>query len=95
MSLKIIGIRSWNQTHIIDSTKTYFHELSGEPLAILDIAWPNGLQEGYSQPVALLIDEERETEEVVNNMGFRIFRDPANFKDYVLRDIVVADELAA
>jgi hypothetical protein len=68
---------------------------SGEPLAILDIAWPNGLQEGYSQPVALLIDEERETEEVVSSTGFRIFRDTANFKDYVLRDIVVADELAA
>ncbi len=68
--------------------------ISGEPLAILDIAWPNGLQEGYSQPVALLIDEERETEEVVSSMGFRFFRNPENFRAYVLRDII-ADELAA
>ena len=37
-------------------------ESTGEPLAILDIAWPKGLQEGLSQPVALLIDEEKETE---------------------------------
>ncbi len=68
--------------------------VSGEPLAILDIAWPNGLQEGYSQPVALLIDEERETEEVVSSMGFRFFRNPKNFRAYVIRDII-ADELAA
>ena len=35
-------------------------EDTGEFLAILDLAWPNGLQEGYSQPVALLIDEDQE-----------------------------------
>lgn len=70
-------------------------EPTGEPLAILDIAWPNGLQEGLSQPVALLIDEERETEEVVSSMGYRYFRDTENFKSYVLREILAADELAA
>jgi len=70
-------------------------QLSGEPLAILDIAWPNGLQEGYSQPVALLIDEEKETEEVISSMGFRFFRSSENFKSYVLREIIVADEMAA
>ena len=30
---------------------------TGDPLAVLDLAWPNGLQEGLSQPVALLLDE--------------------------------------
>ena len=70
-------------------------ESTGEPLAILDIAWPDGLQEGLSQPVALMIDEERETEEVVSSMGYRYFRDPENFKAYVLREILAADDLAA
>jgi len=68
---------------------------SGEPLAILDVAWPDGLQEGYSQPVALLIDEEPETEEVISSMGFRFFRKPEKFQAYVLREIIVTDELAA
>jgi hypothetical protein len=40
--------------------------LTGEPLAVLDLAWPNGLQEGYSQPLALLIGESQETEIVAN-----------------------------
>ena len=34
-------------------------EITGEVIAILDLAWPDGLQEGYSQSVALLIDEDR------------------------------------
>ena len=34
---------------------------TNETLAILDIAWPDGLQPGYSQPVALLLNEDSET----------------------------------
>ena len=37
------------------------HPGTGDPLAVLDLAWPNGLQEGYSDPVALLLGEEQET----------------------------------
>lgn len=70
-------------------------EATGEPLAILDIAWPSGMQEGLSQPVALLIDEEKETEEIVNSMGYRYFRDTENFKSYVLSEILASDNLAA
>ena len=33
----------------------------GRPSRILDLAWPNGLQPGYSDPVALLLGEEHET----------------------------------
>jgi hypothetical protein len=57
--------------------------LRGNPLA-----WANGLQEGLSQPVALLIDEEKETEEVVNNAGFRFFTDFNEFQKYVKSDIL-------
>jgi len=32
---------------------------SGEPLAVLDLAWPEGLQAEQSEPVALLLDEPR------------------------------------
>lgn len=70
----------------------FMYELSdtstGEPLAILDLAWPNGLQEGLTQPVALLTDEDRETEEAANKAGFRFFRDPSTFKEYVQREIM-------
>jgi hypothetical protein len=63
-------------------------QVTGEPLAILDLAWPNGLQEGYSQPVALLIDEERETEEAANKVGYRFFKDIESFRSYVQQEIL-------
>ena len=47
------------------------HMATGESLAILDLAWPNGLQEGYSQPVALLIDEDTRVEESLRPILYR------------------------
>ena len=47
------------------------HMSTGESLAILDLAWPNGLQEGYSQPVALLIDEDARVEESLRPILYR------------------------
>ena len=66
--------------------------LTGEPLAVLDLAWPNGIQEGYSQPVALLIDEGRETEEAANRAGYLYFTDINAFKTYIQHDILAAPE---
>lgn len=60
---------------------------TGEPLAVMDLAWPDGLQEGYSQPVALLIDEGPKTEEAVKRVDLRHFQDPVAFREYVRREI--------
>ena len=81
----ILEINSWIKLYGLPQGDVEY-ELAdpdtGEALAILDLAWPNGLQEGYSQPVALLIDEEESTEEAVNRMGYRHFKDPESFKEY-------------
>ncbi|NLN76942.1 MAG: hypothetical protein GX139_11640, partial [Armatimonadetes bacterium] len=68
---------------------------TGQQLAVLDLAWPNGLQEGLSQPVALLINEGQETEDAANKAGFRYFTDVDEFKAYVRREIMAAEETAA
>ncbi|MHB9036365.1 MAG: GmrSD restriction endonuclease domain-containing protein [Armatimonadota bacterium] len=60
---------------------------TGNPLAIIDIAWPNGLQEGLSEPVALLIDEDSDVEEIVNAAGYRFYTTVDDFKAYVRRAI--------
>ena len=68
------------------------HELSdpstGDPLAILDLAWPNGLQEGYSAPVALLLEEPPEVLRVANDCGFRYFTSAAAFEHYVEHEVL-------
>ena len=68
------------------------HELShpdtGDPIAILDLAWPNGLQQGYSEPVALLLGEEQETLQIANDHGFRHFTSADAFKRYVEAEVL-------
>ena len=67
-------------------------EDTGDLIAILDLAWPDGLQEGYSQPVALLIDEDQETKRVASQAGFRFYTDVESLKRYV-RDRILAVSL--
>ena len=54
--------------------------------AVSDLAWPNGIQEGLSQPVALLLNESHETLIPVHHAGFRYFTSIQEFKEYVHTD---------
>ena len=63
-----------------------FYDLSddaGTHLATLDIAWPEGIQSGLSEPVALLLGAPPEVRETVNAAGYRYFTDIETFKKYV------------
>lgn len=44
-----------------------------EVLAVADIAWPQGIQPGRTQPVAVLIDADPHTEEQLGELGYRFF----------------------
>lgn len=69
-------------------------EESGKALAIIDLAWPDGVQPGLSVPVALLIDEDAKTEQIVNDAGYRFFTDIGAFQRYVALEILPG-EIAA
>lgn len=68
--------------------------VDGHPIAILDLAWPEGLQEGFSQPAALMVDESEATFAAANRAKYRYFTDVAAFKDYVSREIIAIQEVA-
>jgi hypothetical protein len=68
---------------------------TGNPVAVLDLAWPDGLQEGLSKPVALLLNEEREVEERANRAGYLYFTDVYTFRAHVCRDVLALEEAAA
>jgi hypothetical protein len=59
---------------------------------VFDLAWPDGLQAGLSEPVALLIDEPAETHDAANRAGFRFFTDVDTFRAYVRQEILASDE---
>ncbi len=55
----------------------------GMPI-IIDVAWPDGLQEGFTEPVALMIGEEPGDVYKVNSAGFRVFTDAESMRGYVM-----------
>lgn len=61
---------------------------TGQPTAIFDLAWPNGLQTGYSQPVAVLLNEPAATLQAANDHGYRYFASVDTFKSYVRTEVV-------
>ncbi|MFW6031064.1 MAG: GmrSD restriction endonuclease domain-containing protein [Myxococcota bacterium] len=67
---------------------------TGRPIAILDLAWPDGLQEGLSRPAAVLLAEAPAVYAAANQAGFQFFTTIESFKRYVDR-LLGAEEQAA
>ena len=59
------------------------NEVTGEIDAVLDLAWPDGIQVGLSPPVALLLNEDASVEEAAGSHGFRFFTSEEGLKRYV------------
>jgi hypothetical protein len=77
----------------------YLYELTetetGTALAILDLAWPEGLQTELSEPVALLIDEEPEVVATASAQGYKCFTRVRQFKRYVKQQILADEDIGA
>jgi hypothetical protein len=76
------GELSWGYTDAED----------GQQRAVFDLAWPMGVQEELSQPVAVLLNEDPETLAIASEAGFRCFTDAKAFKRYVRREVLAGDE---
>lgn len=64
------------------------NERTGDQLAFLDLAWPDGLQSGLTQPVCVLIDEGDDVEDAASLAGYRCFSSPKAFYRYVKEEIL-------
>lgn len=65
---------------------TLNHELlddEGNVVAIIDLAWPQGIQSGLSEPVALLLNETADTQAIVSKHGYRYYTSVPELKQYV------------
>ena len=59
--------------------------------AIVDLAWPDGIQSGLSSPIAVLIDEPIEVQKFVNNKGYLFFTGVDEFKQYIIVNYIGMD----
>jgi len=81
----------WMARHYLPEGEYSFElvdKTTGESLAYLDLAWPEGVQEKYSTPVAVLIGEEDKTLEIANKAGYRCFSSVEDFKKYIHDEII-------
>ena len=64
---------------------------SGQQKALFDLAWPNGIQEELSQPVALLLNEGSEVLAIASQAGYRCFLSVDELRRYIQSEILVED----
>ena len=91
------GINDWMHSKELPTGELSYEHVnqeSGEPLAVLDLAWPDGIQEGLTQPVAVLLNEPPEILATANQAGYRCFTSKSGFQEYIRREILVEEETA-
>lgn len=65
---------------------------TGDQRALLDLAWPDGVQAELTERVALLLDESAELLAIANAADYRCFVSVEKFKEYVRCDILGAGD---
>lgn len=64
---------------------------TGEQKAVFDLAWPSGIQEELSQPVAVLLNEGSEVLAVASQASYRCFTSVEEFRQYVEQEILALE----
>ena len=89
------ALNDWVEEHSLprgELAYDFADEETGEQKAVFDLAWPDGLQPGLSQPVAVLLDEGREVFALASGAGYRCFTTPADFRRYVEAELLAGTE---
>lgn len=94
---ELVGLGDWMEERGLPRGELSY-DLSdgetGEQKAVLDLAWPHGVQEELSQPVAVLLNEDAEILGVASEAGFRCFTSVKAFRGYVKAEVLVENEVA-
>ena len=69
----------------------YADPQSGEQKAIFDLVWPEGVQPGLTQPVAVLLNETAEVLALASEAGFRCFTSIPGFRAYIEAEILKSE----
>lgn len=62
--------------------------VSNQPAAVFDLAWPNGLQQGLSDPVAVLLNEGSDLLRLAIDRRYRAFTKIEDFRRYVEDEVL-------
>ena len=59
--------------------------ITGEEICVAEALWPDGLQEGFGEPVILELELNDESDEKLAGLGFRAFPTPGSLREFVER----------
>ncbi len=85
------AVRDWMKARGLPSgtlAYDFADATTGEQRAVFDLAWPGGIQEGLSQPVAVLLNESSEAIGIASQAGYRCFTSAEDFRRYVEGDVL-------
>ena len=88
---ELVAVNDWAGSHGM-SHGVFGLELDDDAVTTLDLAWPDGLQHGKSEKVALLLNEPPEVTVAASAAGFRCFTSAVAFKRYVETEILGESE---
>lgn len=83
---EILSVEHWlEERNLKPGTRNHeiVDDVSGE-VHVLDLAWPNGIQEELTPPLALLLNPDGPLQAAASKAGYQFFVDVDEFKRYVL-----------
>jgi len=95
---KLQEIDRWVQDQGLPEGEFHYElaeEDTGEVIALIDLAWPEGLQYGLSRPVGFLLEDDSETREALQHRGWDCYGTVEGFKSYVIDEVTGAERQVA
>lgn len=88
---EIDALNAWAEEQGLPRGVTSYEliDAANKSVALLDLAWPSGLQVELSQPVALLLEETPSTVAAVSQAGFRCFTSTLALKQYLESELSI------
>lgn len=82
---EIEDMSAWMAEHGLNEGTSNFELLddNGKVAAIIDLAWPQGIQSGLSEPIALLLNETAVTQATVSKFGYRYYTSIDELQQYI------------
>lgn len=81
----ILELASWVERLGFDPGEIYYEVVddSGSTQTIFDLAWPDGIQPGLSEPLALIIESDEETYSKASSAGYKFFTNVEDLKKFI------------
>lgn len=80
------GLSDWLAERGYERGAANFGACSMSKTVIVDLAWPDGLQTGLGEPVALMVDSGPEERSFVTKLGYHVFETPEDLMAFVEND---------